>query len=401
MKNTFSTIQNAFEIPFDPTDERTNRDAIISSLLNVVILIIGIYTVPIISQRGLFSPQTTILIVTLGILFILRVIVYRGYARQASFLVLFTFWGVLLYGFLWFENGLRAPAYSLSLGFLIVYAGLLHGYKTAGVVGVVSLGINFAVAVLERNGVFITEPRIPSNNWVLVGQLIFFLGIGYLVTKTLRNFRTSISQYKTEARNRQLAEEELARAYEDTLEGWARALEMYDKETEGHSRRVVDLSVALAEKLDICNEEPCFIRYGALLHDIGKMGIPNEILHKRGPLTDEERDILCQHPILAYDVLKDIEYLQPALAIPCYHHENWDGTGYPDGLKGEEIPMPARLFTVIDHWDALLSDRPYRKAWPQEKVVAYLKEESGRIFDPHVVEIFLRDVIGIDAERSL
>jgi hypothetical protein len=400
MKRFFDRLQREFEIPFDPTDERTNRDAIISSLLNVVILIMGIYLIPIISQRGLFSPQTRILLVTLGIFFLLRVLVYGGYARWASFLLI-TFWGVLLYGFLWFENGLRAPAYSLSMGFLIVYAGLLHGYKTAGVVGAFTLGINLVIAVLERNGIFLTEPKIPANNFILIGQGVFFLGIGYLVTKTLRNFRTSISLYKTEARNRQLAEEELARAYEDTLEGWARALEMYDKETEGHSRRVVALSVSLAEKLDVCKEDPCFIRFGALLHDIGKMGIPNEILHKRGPLTDEEREILCQHPMLAYDVLKDIEYLEPALAIPCYHHENWDGTGYPDGLKGEEIPMPARLFTVIDHWDALLSDRPYRKAWPQDKVVAYLREESGRIFDPQVVEVFLRDVIGIHAERGL
>jgi len=187
--------------------------------------------------------------------------------------------------------------------------------------------------------------------------------------------------------------DELETAYETTLEGWAQALELRDKETEGHSRRVTDLSMDLARHLGLDEDEIKYIYYGALLHDIGKMGIPDEILNKPGPLTPEEREIVQQHPTFAYEMLKKIKYLQPAISIPYSHHENWDGNGYPQGLKGEEIPLQARIFTIVDNWDALNSDRPYRKAWPREKVVRYLQEQSGKIFDPHLVEVFLNKVV--------
>ena len=186
---------------------------------------------------------------------------------------------------------------------------------------------------------------------------------------------------------------DLQRAYTDTLEGWAAALELGDKETQGHSRRVTQLSMELAWEMGFDENEILFICYGALLHDIGKIGIPDHILNKPGPLTPVERRIVEQHPILAYDIIKDIEYLQPALSIPYSHHEKWDGSGYPQGLKGEEIPLPARMFAVIDHWDALNSDRPYRDAWPRERVVQYIRENRGIIFDPKVVDVFLNTVV--------
>jgi putative nucleotidyltransferase with HDIG domain len=178
-------------------------------------------------------------------------------------------------------------------------------------------------------------------------------------------------------------------AYDATIEGWSKALDLRDNETENHTLRVVDMSLRLAEKMGIKNDELIHIKRGAMLHDIGKMGVPDEILHKPGPLTDEEWVIMRQHPQFAYDMLSQISYLHRALDIPGSHHEKWDGTGYPRGMKGEQIPLAARLFAIVDVWDALRSDRPYRKAWQDDKVVEYIKEQSGKHFDPGIVEIFL------------
>jgi HD-GYP domain-containing protein (c-di-GMP phosphodiesterase class II) len=146
----------------------------------------------------------------------------------------------------------------------------------------------------------------------------------------------------------------------------------------------------LARYMGINDHEMVNIHRGVLLHDIGKMAVPDHILKKRGKLTKEEWDEMCQHPIYAYNLLSPIAYLRGVLDIPYCHHEHWDGGGYPRGLKGEQIPLAARIFAVVDNWDALLSDRPYRKAWPRNKVIAYLKESSGTILDPKIVEIFLR-----------
>ncbi len=187
----------------------------------------------------------------------------------------------------------------------------------------------------------------------------------------------------------QRANLELGMAYDSTLVGWAKALELKDMETEGHSRRVVDLTMQLASQTGVSRKELVHIRRGALLHDIGKMGVPDSILNKPGPLNDEEWDIIHQHPVYAYEMLKGIDYLRPALDIPYAHHERWDGTGYPRGLKGEQIPLAARIFAVVDVWDALNSDRPYRDAWPEEKVIEYLREQSGIHFDPQVVKAFM------------
>ena len=182
---------------------------------------------------------------------------------------------------------------------------------------------------------------------------------------------------------------ELALAYDATIEGWARALETRDMETEGHSRRVVDLTIKLAHTIGINGKELTSIRRGALLHDIGKMGVPDAILRKPGKLTPEEWVIMRQHPVYAYEWLSPIEYLRPALDIPHYHHEKWDGTGYPRRLQGEQIPLPARIFAVVDVWDALTNERPYRHAWSEEKAVAYITEQSGLYFDPQIVDVFL------------
>ncbi len=188
----------------------------------------------------------------------------------------------------------------------------------------------------------------------------------------------------------QRSNDELALAYDTTLEGWSRALDLRDRETEGHTRRVTDMTLLLARAMGMGESELLQIRRGALLHDIGKMGIPDAILLKPGPLTDQEWEIMRRHPIYAHALLSPIPFLQPALDIPYCHHEKWDGSGYPRGLKREEIPLPARIFAVIDVWDALRSDRPYRPAWPEEKVLQHIALLSGSHFDPAVVETFLR-----------
>ena len=189
------------------------------------------------------------------------------------------------------------------------------------------------------------------------------------------------------------ANAQLLSAYEATIEGWSHAMDLRDRETEGHSQRVTELTVKLARALGIISDDDIMhIRRGALLHDMGKIGIPDSILHKPDKLTDEEWTTMRKHPQLAYDMLYPIEYLHPALEIPLNHHEKWDGTGYPRGLKGEEIPIVARLFAVVDVWDVLTSDRPYRPAWSQEESLTYIREQSGKHFDPQVVDLFFEVV---------
>jgi PAS domain S-box-containing protein len=187
----------------------------------------------------------------------------------------------------------------------------------------------------------------------------------------------------------QFANKELLNTYDKTIEGWSNALDLRDKETEGHTNRVTQMTLKLARYAGFSESELIHIKRGALLHDIGKMGIPDHILLKPGKLTEEEWVIMKKHPQFAYDLLSPITYLQPALEIPYYHHEKWDGSGYPTGLKGEEIPLAARLFSIIDVWDALTSDRPYRPAWSKDETLRYIQSLSGIHFDPYVVKIFL------------
>jgi HD-GYP domain-containing protein (c-di-GMP phosphodiesterase class II) len=194
---------------------------------------------------------------------------------------------------------------------------------------------------------------------------------------------------------------ELTLAYDTTLEGWARALELRDKETQGHSERVTGLTQRLALAMGMNEEQLVHVRRGTMLHDIGKMGLPDNILLKPGPLTEDEWEVMRQHPIYAYNLLKGIPFLEKALDIPYCHHEKWDGSGYPQGLKGEQIPLAARVFALVDVWDALLSDRPYRQAWTREQVIAYLQEQAGVHFDPSVVQTFLELIEQEEADTPI
>lgn len=187
----------------------------------------------------------------------------------------------------------------------------------------------------------------------------------------------------------QRARVELELAYETTIEGWSRALDLRDEETEGHTQRVTEMTVELARLAGMPPDQLVHVRRGALLHDIGKMGVPDAILLKPDTLTEEEWELMRRHPTYAYELLAPIDYLHPALDIPHCHHEWWDGSGYPRGLRGEQIPLAARLFAVADVWDALRSDRPYRGAWPEAKTLEHIRGLAGTQFDPRAVELFM------------
>lgn len=192
--------------------------------------------------------------------------------------------------------------------------------------------------------------------------------------------------------NLQKSNLELSLAYDATIEGWSHAMDLRDRETEGHTLRVTKMSMDLAEELGFSEKELVHMHRGALLHDIGKLGVPDQILLKPDKLTEGEWEIMRQHPTYAFEMLMPIAYLRPALDIPYCHHENWDGSGYPRGLRGEQIPLSARIFAVIDVWDAITSDRPYRLAWTEEKALEYIKEQAGKRFDPHIVDVFLNTI---------
>ncbi len=225
--------------------------------------------------------------------------------------------------------------------------------------------------------IFHRTPLHPDNDWLdfmetLAGQAAIAIENATLLKELQRsNF-------------------ELTLAYNTTIEGWSRALDLRDRDTEGHTERVTDMAIKLARRLSLSESELVHIRRGSILHDIGKMAIPDSILLKPGPLTEDEWEVIRQHPRYAYELLSPISYLGQAVDIPHYHHEKWDGTGYPDGLKQKQIPLHARLFAVIDVYDALTSHRPYRPAWAWQKAIDYVRDQSGKHFDPAIVPEFLR-----------
>lgn len=248
----------------------------------------------------------------------------------------------------------------------------VEGFKAYYAVPLIAKGR--VLGVLE---VFMRNPRNVNNEWrefleTLAGQVAIAIDNAELFN------------------NLQRSNVELLKAYDETIEALSYALDLKDKETEGHSQRVTELTLRIAKEMGIPEEQLIHIKRGALLHDIGKMGIPDSILLKPGKLSDEEWAIMKMHPVYAYQMLSQIEYLRPALDIPYCHHEKWDGSGYPRGLKGKEIPLAARIFAIVDVFDALSNDRPYRKAWPIEKVLEYIREQSGKHFDPQIVEVFIR-----------
>jgi PAS domain S-box-containing protein/putative nucleotidyltransferase with HDIG domain len=243
--------------------------------------------------------------------------------------------------------------------------------------------LQYAGQVNNMEGVFI---RKDKSAWIgLISARMIEVNNEPCFIAIIRD----ITERKRAEMELQRAHHDLAEAYDATIEGWSHVLDLRDKETEGHTQRVTEMTIRLARALNVPEEDIVHIRRGALLHDIGKMAIPDGILQKPGPLTDDEWKEMRQHPEFAYQMLYPIAYLRPALDIPYCHHEHWDGSGYPRGLKEENIPLAARIFTIVDVWDALLSNRPYRKGCTEESVLEYLQKYAGTYFDPRLVEAFL------------
>jgi putative nucleotidyltransferase with HDIG domain len=264
-------------------------------------------------------------------------------------------------------HNLRTDPHTLSNASLLMAEGFVSYYA------VPLVSQNEIKGVLE---IFHRDVLDPDNEWI--GFLETLAGQAAIAVESTSLFE-----------DLRRTNDELIKAYDSTIEGWSHALDLRDKETEGHTQRVTQLTLELAQAHGFKEKDLLYVRWGALLHDIGKMGIPDRILLKEGALTDEEWIIMRQHPVYAHDMLRSIPYLHPSLDIPYSHHERWDGTGYPRGLKAEEIPLVARLFSIVDVWDALTSDRPYRAAWSPEKTLTHIRQGSGSHFDPRVVEVFI------------
>ncbi len=290
------------------------------------------------------------------------------------------------------EKGFDADA------FYVTEKSLMHDSKQAD-----QLIKNPPKAVI-RSGLLV--PIILENDVVGIIQ-VYSYQLDAFDTQDLRIMQALAAQVAVASNNAKLyrdlraSTEDLFLAYDRTLEGWSTALQMREKETAGHTKRVADLSMLLAERLGIPEEERIHIWRGALLHDIGKLVIPDDILHKTEYFDEKEWETIKQHPKYAYEWLSPIEYLRPALDIPYSHHERWNGSGYPQGLSGESIPLAARMFAVIDVYDALSSDRPYRKAWLHENVLQYIKEQAGTEFDPAIVAVFLDMIQELDHVNSV
>jgi response regulator RpfG family c-di-GMP phosphodiesterase len=254
--------------------------------------------------------------------------------------------------------------------------GFVELMKSEGFVGYLAAPLvvrERVVAVLE---LYSREPLLLSNDWVqylsiLAGQAAMAVRKDEII------------------RNQTRANIQLELAYGETLEAWMRAVELRDHYTAGHTQRVTEMALRLSTKIGVAADMLEHITRGALLHDVGKLAVPDEILMKNGPLNETEWKVMRQHPVHARELLEPIQYLKPAIDIPYCHHERWDGSGYPQGLRGEDIPLQARIFSVVDVWDALVSDRPYRNAWAEDKAMAYIQSKSGIEFDPVVVEAFI------------
>jgi putative nucleotidyltransferase with HDIG domain len=274
-----------------------------------------------------------------------------------------------------YDSGMLAyPVY-------ILIGTLMFGKKSAPYFVLTALGSVAGLTVLQQAGYI--RPTVGGINiGYLVPVSLLFLFSGIVVWVIINNADKNLQMVKD-------SQAELEWNYDQTLEAWAKVLEIRDRETEGHSRRLVETSTLLAHALGLSETDIVNLQRGALLHDIGKLAVPDQILLKKGPLDEIEKEIIHKHPSDAINMLKGIKFLEPSMAVAYSHHERWDGNGYPDGLKGEQIPLLARIFAIVDNWDALGSERPYRHAWSQEKIREYLRENSGRIFDPHIVDVFL------------
>ncbi len=371
-----SEISKLF-MPIDMNDLKYNFQAKFLRGLLLATFVVSILFV--IIYLGFGSPELAylpfILAISCGIGFYLE-LKNQHYAAKIiySFSILFLITFLLNNG-----SGLRDPIVTVYPVFILI-TSILFGYRFALISTLLSIA-SIAQVFFLSNMSFIQFSDDPTADQLIILSIIY--GVMGLSTWII-------------LRHVYLSQSNLEDSFDRTLQGWALALEYRDGETKGHSARVTNLCIELAIAMGIPDAQIPAIRRGALLHDIGKMAIPDNILQKKGELTDQEWEIVKQHPSMAGEILEHIPFLVDSADIPRFHHEWWNGDGYPLGLSGEDIPLVARIFAVADVWDSLSSDRPYREAWPPEKILAYIYENSGKQFDPKLVEIFFHLVIKAD-----
>jgi putative nucleotidyltransferase with HDIG domain len=367
-------------------DYLTYNKAINRPRLTIILLILSLISSLLIGLVLLFSNwkiPATILFLFSSICVILIIIYIAGRHNLAAN-GLITLFPLMLTVIVIEGEGLHDPGLSGYM-ILIVFSTLLRGKQYLPIVTIISIMCVLLVFAIEQTNFlgWVSDIRFVSSKEDLLVSIVMLIVLGVILWFMMGIIDANILRAVE-------SEQNIKEAYDLTLEGWARALELRDKETEGHSRRVTELVLEIARELGVESEDIQHIRRGSLLHDIGKMAIPDRILQKPSELNEEEWAIIKKHPEHARKMLAQIKYLAPAVEIPYYHHERWDGQGYPEGLSGNSIPLSARIFSVVDNWDALTSDRPYRKAWSEETVLSYIQEEAGKKFDPQIVEIFLK-----------
>ncbi|MFN8413707.1 MAG: HD-GYP domain-containing protein [Anaerolineales bacterium] len=365
-------------------------------------------TDPIVKRKGqmlalylvlLFGLVSYILINDIGVYYFQPSTEYRIYIIQEvlTFIPLYIFWKINQKGKVSLAAYLSITIYILAAAFgsdakfmeyLMVAFALPIGISSF----VINPGSSFLFAFITAIAYFLNSyltNYLWEYNLTAIAALFGLAFMTWAIAVQLEKAQNKNDELVNSLRK---SNRDIKDAYETTLEGWSHALEIRDRETEGHTLRVTELTTKIALQMGFNEEQLIQIHRGALLHDIGKLGIPDEILRKPDTLTEQEMSIMRTHPQIAYDLLYPIEYLRPALIIPYYHHEKWDGTGYPHGLVGNQIPLEARIFSVIDVYDALSYDRPYRSGWEKQKVIEYIKSESGKHFDPAVVEVFIKEI---------
>jgi putative nucleotidyltransferase with HDIG domain len=333
--------------------------------------------------------ETSISLLALAVISILLLFVQnRGYNKVAA-LVLYLVVSFVLTFNISIGHGIHDEA-MIAYPLLIVFSGLVFG-KRAGVIvtGITVFQIILVHILAQAGHVQPFGGAVQMKLDETITTIIILIATGFLVWVVVDIIENSVEKIIQ-------AEVDLESAYEDTLAAWAKALELREREAPGHSTRVTSLATLLAEKMGLDLDVIKQIRQGALLHDIGKMGIPESILLKSEPLKPKEKKLLKEHTIMASGIISDIDYLEGALEIISHHHERYDGNGYPQKLKGDQLPLKAQVFSIIDNWDMLRVDRPCRKAWSDEKTLVYISDQSGKKFNPDIVEAFLKmmDEIG-------
>lgn len=373
-----------------------------------LLILLAMFITQIMLPAQALQAAITIVLLDIGVLVIQRVFINQKITYFLTWLSLLI---AALIGSIGIHLGGGVVTLSIGVYMILILAAALVflSRKATFLMFIVCAGIYGTMVFLEFtqilpahnktfNIIYISETRLFLANTLLgVTLLIVTMLLSGKAAESLGQWgiqlENEVERKNAELNNALESQRELIKslekAYDSTLEGWAKILEMRDKETEGHSKRVTTLTIKIAQSMSLNADELRFIRYGSLLHDIGKMAIPDSILQKPDTLTPSERKVMELHTEYAYEWLKDVEFLLPALDVPRYHHEKWDGSGYNHGLKGEQIPLSARIFTIADIWDALTNNRIYRTAWTQAQTIDYIKSRAGKDFDPQVVEKFL------------